>query len=228
MKIKLKRGKHQTVSFVVRYFSQERFGGIASWKHRNIFGNAEQFDVSAKYSQTGGALVGTFVKPDIFGSTTHKLFTQVGKVVSDQFAYSTDLLKVTSGLKYKFSKTLSASSLFTMEHNLEASPTWDSLRYLSFGVKHDTRDSTSDPTKGWLSSLDAVPYFSEKSGQVPVQLQFQQTAYVPFDSIIYGINFRVGTFINTPLKDVLKHKQYFGGGWIHSWIRTSKFNGGRI
>ncbi len=212
IKLKLKEGKHQTVSFVARYFSGEKFGGTASWKHRNIFCNAEQFDVSAKYSQTGKALIGTFVKPDIFGSVTHKLFIQMGKIVSDQFAYSTDLLKMTGGLKYKFSKTLTASSLFTIENDMQDSPTWDSLQYLSVGVKYDTRDSTSDPTKGWLSSFDVIPYFSNQASQIPVQFKLQQTAYVPLGSVIYGINFKGGTFANASLKDILKHKQYFGGG----------------
>jgi translocation and assembly module TamA len=161
--------------------------GTVSWGNRDVFGNAEQFSVSASITGLGGSATNglgydlpiKYVLPD-FGHRDQSLQFAVEAVKQDLIAYDQTAIKlgVTLSRKLSSSWTVSAGVAATEEHinqivsvtqAVTGGVTTDTPDRLTFDytllglplvVSYDSTDLASpldDPTHGMRDSLTVVP-----------------------------------------------------------------------
>jgi translocation and assembly module TamA len=138
----------------------------ASWKDRNLFGNAEQLTVTAASSAGGTAernpgysLTGQFIKPD-FLARHQSLQIDLGAIKQSLLAY--DQVAVTGDvlLNRKFSRTWSGSIGIAAEQEQikQQGTTRDfTLVGIPVGANYDNTDSLLDPTHGVRMAVSVTP-----------------------------------------------------------------------
>jgi translocation and assembly module TamA len=161
--------------------------GTVSWGNRDVFGNAEQFNVSASITGLGGSATNglgydlpiTYILPD-FGHRDQSLQFAVEAVKQDLIAYDQTAIKIGVTLSRKLNSlwTVSAGVAATEEHinqivsvtqkgtGSDATYTNDRMTFdytllgLPLVVSYDSTDLASpldDPTHGMRASVNVVP-----------------------------------------------------------------------
>jgi translocation and assembly module TamA len=139
----------------------------ASWQHRNLFGNAEQLNLTAGVSQLGGSsttgigynAAATFIKPD-FRHRDQSLQGDLGAIKQSLEAYDQKAVTADVLLNRKFSEHWSRSIGLAAEQEriTQEGVTRDyTLLGLPLAVKYDTTDSLLDPTQGVRATASVTP-----------------------------------------------------------------------
>lgn len=138
----------------------------ASWKDRNLFGNAEQLTITAASSAGGTAersagysLTGQFIKPD-FLARHQSLQVDLGAIKQDLLAYNQTAVIGDVLLKRKFSTTWSGSIGIAAEQEQikQQGITRDfTLVGIPVGANYDNTDSVLDPTHGVRMAVSVTP-----------------------------------------------------------------------
>lgn len=153
----------------VEYSNTEGFGAGVYWRHRNLFGGAEQLSLSAAISdivtdsfEQDYRLAGTFIKPAVFDPLTD--FTLRAETYRETTeAYRVTAVETEIGLAHIFSDTVSGSiglelaSTRTVDDN---DTTEDHLLLtLKSELVWDTRDNRLDPSSGFRKAVMAAPSY---------------------------------------------------------------------
>jgi translocation and assembly module TamA len=162
------------------------------WHHRNLFGNAEQLNLTASASDGGSADTGLgyklgaqFIKPD-FLARDQSLQLEVDALRQDLEAYDQDALleSVTLtrplwpqwGPHWTGSAGLSAEQEYILQEHVGRS--YD-LVGLPLGLKYDSSNSPLEPTKGIRASLAVTPTRSlSGTGATFVVMQASASTYL--------------------------------------------------
>jgi translocation and assembly module TamA len=181
------------VSFGAAYSTDLGAGLTATWTHRNLFGNAEQLNLSLGVQGGGTAIKGPagyatiqFVKPDFFARDQF-LQVDLNAVKQNLLSYyqkggSADVL-----LKRKFLTNWSASIGISgeVENITQEGITRDyTLVGLPIVVKYDSTNSLLDPTRGVRAAATATPTLSfGVSHTTFVPMQLSGSTYLDMSSL---------------------------------------------
>jgi translocation and assembly module TamA len=181
------------VSFSAAYSTDLGAGLTASWSDRNLFGNAEQLNLSAAVQAGGTALHGPannvtaqFIKPD-FLDRNQSLQVDAGAVrqnllAYDQNAVSADiLLKRTFLTHWSGSIGISGEAERIAQEGITRNYT---LVGLPIAVKYDSTNSLLDPTDGLRAAATATPTHSFGGSHASfVLLQLSGSTYLDMSSL---------------------------------------------
>ncbi len=177
--------KPRVIGASVNYSNTEGLGTEVYWRHRNLFGGAEQLQLTASVGRLlDGAfdpdyrLAGTFRKPAVFDAMTDFTLRVEG------YRETTDAYRVTAlegevGLTHIFSDTLSGSIGLEVARSqtVEAMVTEDHLLTTLTGtLDWDTRDNRLDPSEGFRTSLTVAPAYDF----------LENSAYATFSTDVAG------------------------------------------
>jgi translocation and assembly module TamA len=155
-------------------YSTDLGGGTGlSWSHRNLFGNAEQLNLSASAIGAGGSATtglgynatAQFIKPD-FLQRDQSLQFNLGAIRQDLQAYDQTATTAGVSLNRKLTPVWSASAGVSAEHEwIEQEGTSRSymLLGLPLSLKYDNTglsNPLADPTHGFRGSLIVTPTLS--------------------------------------------------------------------
>jgi translocation and assembly module TamA len=158
--------KPHVVGGTVFYSNTEGSGVEAYWRHRNLWGGAEQLEVRGAVSRLGLTSVrpdyrvgATLKKPGILDALTD------GSLRSEAYRQTTDAYRVTAfenevAVQRMFSSTLSGSLGFELARSRteDATGTQDHLLATLRGrLEWDARDNKLDPLTGWRDALLVAP-----------------------------------------------------------------------
>jgi translocation and assembly module TamA len=163
----------------------------AGWHDRNLFGNAEQLNITAAVQLGGDATAGPgtqigvqFIKPD-FLQRDQTLDTSVNFVKQDLIAYNQTALIERIGITRKLSPewTVGIGILAEQEEIIQE----DVLRDYNFvglpiTVKYDTTKSLFDPVGGVRVTLSETPTQSLGTGGTYLISQLSGSTYFDFGS----------------------------------------------
>ncbi len=158
--------KPRSVDVGASYSTDLGLGLSAGWHHRNLFGNAEQLNLTAGASGGGSAqprpgykLGAQFIKPD-FLARDQSLQLEVDALRQDFQAYSQDALIQSAALSRKLSPHWTASGGVAAEQEYITQQgvgrSYD-LIGLPLGVKYDSSNNLLNPTKGLRAALTIAP-----------------------------------------------------------------------
>jgi translocation and assembly module TamA len=154
------------VDFGAAYSTDLGLDLSVGWHHRNLFGNAEQLNLTADVSGGGNAetslgyKVGAqFIKPD-FLARDQSIQIEVDALRQDLQAYDQDALIESVALSRKLSPHWSASAGVTAEQEYivqeDVGRSYD-LVGLPIGVKYDSSNNLLDPTSGIRAAVTMTP-----------------------------------------------------------------------
>jgi translocation and assembly module TamA len=154
------------VDFGASYSTDLGLDLSAGWHHRNLFGNAEQLNLTGDISGGGNAQtslgykVGAqFIKPD-FLARDQSIQIEVDALRQDLQAYDQDALIESVALSRKLSPHWSASAGVTAEQEFitqEDVGRHYNLVGLPLGVKYDSSNNLLDPTSGIRAAVLITP-----------------------------------------------------------------------
>ena len=154
------------VDFGASYSTDLGVGLTAGWHHRNLFGNAEQLNLTAAFQGGGNSVIhpgyklnAQFVKPD-FLTRDQSLEVNVGAVDQSLLAYSQKALLQSVILTRKLSKEWFFSyGLGGEEERIGQEGVFRNYTLLSvpLTLHYDSTDSLFDPTRGVRAALTLTP-----------------------------------------------------------------------
>ncbi|HVZ12825.1 MAG TPA: autotransporter assembly complex family protein [Bauldia sp.] len=163
------RPKH-VIGGSVTFSNTEGLGVSAFWRNRNLFGNAEQLEITGGVSRLlEGALdpdfrfATTFRKPAVLDPLTDFTLTaQVYRETTD--TYRSTAAEGDVGLSHIFSDTLTGAADFDLTRSrtttFASGTTEDHLiATVSGKLDWDTRDNKLDPSSGFRAELMAAPAY---------------------------------------------------------------------
>ena len=181
------------VSFGAAYSTDLGAGLTTSWSDRNLFGNAEQLNLSVGV-QGGGTVEhgpaynanAQFIKPD-FLDRNQSLQADLGAVKQNLLAYDQNAVTADLLLKRTFLTHWSGSigiSGETERIGQEGVTRNYTLIGLPITVKYDSTNSLLDPTDGFRATASATPTHSlGGSNATFVLMQLSGSTYLDFSSL---------------------------------------------
>lgn len=161
--------KRHAVAITASYSTDLGISLSTTWSHRNLFGNAEQLNLTAAGTGLGSSTTGLgynfsaqFIKP-LFLRPDQTLEFQVSAIKQDLDAYDQKAETIAGFLRRKFSEMWTGSvglSLMHDEVSQEGTDRLYQLISLPLTVSYDSTgiaDVLRDPTKGWRASFAVTP-----------------------------------------------------------------------
>lgn len=220
--------KPRRFGFGATFSNVDGLGLEGYWLHRNLFGRAERlrFDGSIggvgrsldptdyDYEATGTYIMPGFITPD----TEYNLTVSAERLRLD--TYESLSLLTSTGLKTRFSDTLSGETAFAIERSRiddNLGRRRFSILSLDTALTFDNRDDPLDATSGVFVEGRVMPFIERRNHQ---QLAFRGTlegrAYWnvgPQDrDIILAARGRIGTVDGIPLTGAPPQTLFFSGG----------------
>ena len=217
------------VSFSAAYSTDLGVGLTASWSDRNLFGNAEQLNLSAAVQGGGTALHGPannvtaqFIKPD-FLDRNQSLQVDAGAVrqnllAYDQNAVSADiLLKRTFLTHWSGSIGISGEAERITQEGITRNYT---LVGLPLAVKYDSTNSLLDPTDGLRAAATATPTHSFGGSHASFVLaQLSGSTYLDMSSLwdnpgrsVVALRGLIGTASGASQFELPPDQRFYAGG----------------
>ena len=169
IEIDVVEGPAHAVTFGAAYSTDLGAGLTTTWSHRNLFGNAEQLNLSGGVAAGGTVEKGLaynasaqFIKPD-FLDRNQSLQADLGAVKQNLLAYNQQGVSADLLLKRTFLTHWSGSIGISgeVERIGQEGVTRDySLVGLPIAVKYDSTNSLLDPTHGFRAAATATPTHS--------------------------------------------------------------------
>jgi translocation and assembly module TamA len=216
--------KRRVIGGSVTYSNTDGLGLEVFWRHRNLFGGAEQLQLTASVARLlSGAfdpdyrLAGTFRKPAIFDPMTDFTLRLEGYRQTTE-AYRVTALEGEVGLTHVFSDTLGGSLGLELERSRteNASGVDDHLLATLTGkLEYDTRDNRLDPSDGIHAFLTVAPAYDFLKDKAFATFSTDIAAYRALDSadrfVIAG---RVAASVLTVdnILDVAPNRRLYLGG----------------
>lgn len=197
------------------------------WQHRNLFGEAEQLNLSVGMTQIGGnSTTGlgyqggiSFIKPD-FLERDQSLKSELGAVKQSLIAY--DRQAVTGGLALsrKFGGPWSGTVGLDGEQErvTQEGETQDyTLISLPVSVKYDDTDSLLDPTQGIRATVSVAPTQPVAGPQTSLFATLQAAGSTYFDlgepgRSILALRGTFGEVVGASAEHLPPDKRFYAGG----------------
>jgi len=216
--IRLDEALHRSIGGGGSWSSSEGFSLKSYWEHRNLFGRAEQFRLTANLGQILTGLQGHFRRPDLFTDTD--LLANGEAVTRDSDAFEETTFAAFTGLERRFGPhwKISAGGSFDASDIVDRTRVrTDSVLFgLPLTASRDDADSLLDPTEGTRLTLTIVPYTGEGRKNLDFVLgRAAATGYVPFDAdrrFVLALRGQLGTILGEETADVPATKRFYAGG----------------
>jgi translocation and assembly module TamA len=218
------RKKH-VIGGSVTYSNTEGAGVEVYWRNRNLFGGAEQLELTASVSRL---LQNAFDQPDFRLATTFKKPAVLDPMTdltlrAETYRRTTDAYRVTAaegevGLTHIFSDVLSGSAALEVSRSQTESTTGTEdhlLTTLTGTLDWDARDNRLDPTKGYRATLMAAPAYDFLKGQPFATFRTDFAAYRSFgegDRFVLAGRVSAATLIVDDVTDVAADRRLYAGG----------------
>lgn len=208
----------------VTYSNTEGLGVEAFWRHRNLFGGAEQLSLTASISRLlEGAfdpdyrLAGTFRKPAVITPMTDLTLRLEGYRQTTE-AYRVTAAEAEVGLAHIFSDTLSGSlglEVARSRNETEQSTDDHLLTTLTGRLDWDTRDDRLDPSEGFRATLLAAPAYDFLKDHAFATFRADYATYRAFgegNRFVLAGRIAAATLITDDIMDVAANKRLYVGG----------------
>ncbi|MCW5700812.1 MAG: BamA/TamA family outer membrane protein, partial [Rhodospirillales bacterium] len=216
--IRVQEGKPRSIGFGVGYATDRGAGGKVFWRHRNLFGRDEDFEVSLGGDTLEQEAVAEFVRPN-FGRENRKLFARAQGKRSDTDAFQGLEASLTGGLEWPLSERWSATAGGSIEFSnlTDSTGRTSSLLFgIPAGLKYRGADDELNPTEGVNFDLLLTPY----TGESDKSLLFNVTegtlrGYYPIDSekrYVLAGRLRLGSIVGEETFDIPANKRLYAGG----------------
>ena len=209
----------------------------ASWSHRNLFGKAEQLNLSASVINIGGSaatdigynLSGQFIKPD-FRRRDQSLELKLGALKQSLDAYDQTAILGGVALTRKLTPTWTGSVGLSpiQERITQQGVTRDfTLLGIPVGLRYDSTGRANpleDPTRGVIGNATLTPTFSFAGGDASnaffTLMQASAATYLdlarlnlaPLARSVIAIRAMVGTAFGAEQFDLPPDQRFYGGG----------------
>jgi len=225
----------RAVGFTAAY-STDLGGSVgATWSHRNLFGNAEQLNLSASVNGAGGRattglgynVTAQFIKPE-FRARDQALELNLGAIKQKLDAYDQDAITAGAAVNRKFSEIWSGSVGVSAEEERivqETVPRDYTLLGIPVSVKYNSTgiiNPLEDTLHGIRASLAVTPIqsFSHNNNATFVIVQANAAAYIDLASFGWTVPGRsvlalrglVGTAQGASLFSLPPDQRFYGGG----------------
>ncbi len=158
--------KRHVVTFGAAYATDLGIGLTATWSDRNLFGNAEQLNLTAGFQGGGSAqrrpgynALIQFIRPD-FLQRDQQLQADLGAIKQSLQAYDQKAVTADLLVNRKFSEHWSGSAgvAFEQEHITQEGVGRDyTLIGLPITAKYDSTDNLFEPTRGIRAAASVTP-----------------------------------------------------------------------
>lgn len=226
--------KPRVIGGSISYSNTEGLGLEVFWRHRNLFGGAEQLHLTASVSRLlEGAfdpdyrLAGTFRKPGVITPMTDLTLRLEGYRQTTE-AYRVTAAEAEVGLAHIFSDTLSGSLGFEVarsQNETEQAIDDHLLTTLTGRLDWDTRDDRLDPTQGFRATVLAAPAYDFLKDHAFATFRADYATYRAFgegDRFVLAGRVAAATLITDDIMDVAANKRLYVGG--AGTIRGYAFN----
>ena len=219
MQVKLIERAPRSVSVGGSYDTTQGISANVSWEHRNLFGGAEDFKLTATGGTSDNSLSAVYRQPD-FWTTDQFLVTSV--ILDDQSykAYDSIEQKAQLGLERRFDPTLTGGASILAEH-ARVDEKVDFRTYVLVGLpvflKKDGTDDLLNPTRGYRAAIEATPYLRAIGSNLTfLQSKLTGSWYEqlsPSGNYILAMQGTLGGTTGVSLDAIPKdHRFYAGGG----------------
>lgn len=224
MTITVSERKPRVYGFSASYSNTEGLGLETYWRHRNLFGGAEQFEVRGSISRLlEGAfdpdyrLATTFRKPGVFDPMTDVTLRLEGYRETSE-AYRVTAVEGEVGLSHIFSDTLTGSLALELQRSetVTATDTEEHMPLTLTGkLDWDTRDERLDPTKGMRALVTAAPAYdfmtSTPMATFTTDLAFYR-AFGPTDRFVLAGRVAAASLLVDDIASVAADRRLYVGG----------------
>ncbi len=218
-----------SVSFSTAYSTDLGANLTARWSDRNLFGNAEQLNLSAAVQGGGTALRGPanyanaqFIKPD-FLNRNQSLQVDAGAVRQNLLAYDQNAVSADVLLKRTFLTYWSGSIGISGEAERIAQEGVTrnyTLIGLPIAVKYDSTNSLLDPTAGLRGAATATPTHSFGGSNASfVLMQLSGSTYLDMSSLwnnpgrsVIALRGLIGTAEGASQFELPPDQRFYAGG----------------
>jgi translocation and assembly module TamA len=218
-----------SVSFGAAYSTDLGANLTTSWSDHNLFGNAEQLNLSAAVQGGGTALHGPanylnaqFIKPD-FLERNQSLQVDAGAVRQNLLAYDQNAVSADVLLKRTFLTHWSGSIGISGEAERigqEGITRNYTLVGLPIAVKYDSTNSLLDPTDGLRAAATATPTYSlGASNALFVLMQLSGSSYLDMSSLwnnpgrsVIALRGLIGTAAGASQFELPPDQRFYAGG----------------
>jgi len=216
--------KPRVIGASVKYSNTEGLGAEVYWRHRNLFGGAEQLQLTASIGRLlDGAfdpdfrLAGTFRKPAVFDPMTDFTLRLEG------YRETTDAYRVTAiesevGLEHTFSDTLSGTLGLEVARSqtVEGTLVEDHLLTTVTGtLDWDTRDNKLDPSEGHRVVFAVAPTYDFLEHSAYARFSADTSAYWAFgdmDRFVFAARAAAEVLTVDDITKVAADRRIYSGG----------------
>lgn len=223
----LSEHKLHAVSLNVAYSTDLGASFAVSWQHRNLFGNAEQLNVTGAGTQFGGTsstgigyiLGAQFLKPD-FRHRDQTLQADLGAVKQSLTAYDREAITGDVLLNRRFGRHWTVGAGFSAEQShivQEGSARDYTLVGLPLNARYEDTDNLLDPTRGARASFSLIPTqpLASAKNQPFVILQMTGSTYLDLAEpgrTILALRGGFGAVEGADASDLPPDKRFYAGG----------------
>lgn len=216
--------KRRVIGASVSYSNTEGLGVETYWRHRNLFGGAEQLQFTASITRLlDGAfdpdfrLAGTFRKPAVHGPMTDFTLRAEGYRETTE-AYRVTAAEAEVGLEHAFSDTLGGAIGLEIARSetISASGTEDHLvTTLTGSLEWDTRNDPLDPSKGLHATVMAAPAYDFLVGKPFATVSADLAAYRALgdtDRFVFAGRVATAVLAVDDIANVAPDRRLYAGG----------------
>lgn len=200
------------------YDTTTGLSGTLSWEDRNIFGEAEDLNVTGQGGTTQDFLIANFRRPDFFADKLDLISNVTLQSVTDP-AYDSVEQLARLGVEFHFDPTFVGDASIQAEHarlNEKVDYRVYTLVGLPLALREDATDDLLNPTKGYRAGLKLTPYLRALgSNENFVQAQLTASTYQKLsddDTYILALSGIVGSTAGASLDAIPKDHRFFVGG----------------
>lgn len=217
---------HRTIGGGVSYGTNDGFGGELYWRHRNLFGQAENLELRLAGSQRLSELAAEYRDNSFFEDQRYTLTADAAFGYEQAQAYTNQTIEAATGISYAYDDSITFSGgIRTVVGKVEEDRLADAgdddgeiftLIGTPLAFDYDLRDDSFAPTSGTLTRLTLEPLFILSDPNVKaVRLSAYQTGYwAPFDddSVVLAGWARAGSILGAASDTIPAGERFYVGG----------------
>lgn len=216
--VDLKERKPRTVALGFRYRTDEGPGVQGSWKHRNLFGRAEQLALEATASPDLSELEGVFRKPE-FLRPDQSLLAEADVGAESPEAYDSRRFRTAVGLERQLTdRVVAGGGVGLKVSSVDQRGVEETYALLSLPLRidWDTSDDLLNPRKGWRLGGRLTPFVEVLEEQVGfVRGYASLTHYLPLTrdpDLLLATRWALGSIVGAERDEIPADERFYAGG----------------
>ncbi len=218
MTVRIVEAKHRSVGAAISYGTDRGPGGRLFWRHRNLLGNDEDFEIALGGDLLEQSAEISLVRPN-WNRRDRRLFSRARVTNSDTDAFAGLQATATVGLAWPLAENWEASVALAAEYsdltdNLGDQESW--LVGVPSFVQYDGANDDLDPTEGARFRIQVTPTTGNSGKAITfVSTVFDSAAYYPFDEAhkyVLAGRLNVGMIFGEETLDIPANRRLYAGG----------------